>query len=71
MAFGASLTARNDYGETPLMTAAKFGHIETVKTLYEQYGSSITDKDIFGKNVILLVAKFRQFKENTFSHFPA
>ncbi len=62
MAFGASLTARNDYGETPLMTAAKFGHIETVKLLYERYNSPITDKDIFGKNIVMLVAKFRQFK---------
>ena len=62
MAFGASLTAMNDYGETPIMTAAKFGHIETVKMLYERYHSSITDKDIFGKNILMLVAKFRQFK---------
>lgn len=53
------------------MTAAKFGHLETVKMLYEQYGSSITDKDIFGKNIIMLVAKFRQFKENTFKNFPS
>jgi hypothetical protein len=44
------------------MTAAKFGHIETVKMLYEKYNSAITDKDIFGKNIILLVVKFRQFK---------
>lgn len=71
MAFGASLTAFNDYGETPLMTAAKFGHYETVKLLYETYGSPILYKDIFGKNIILLVAKFRQFKENTFKNFPA
>lgn len=62
MAFGASLDARNDYGETPILTAAKFGHLETVKLLYEQYNSSILDRDIFGKNIILLVTKFRQFK---------
>lgn len=62
MAYGASLTARNDYGETPLLTAAKFGHIETVKILYEKYNSSILTKDVFGKNIILLVTKFRQFK---------
>jgi len=62
MAFGASLSMLNDYGETPLMTAAKFGHLDTVKVLYENYHSSIMDKDIFGKNIMLLVAKFRQFK---------
>ena len=53
------------------MTAAKFGHFETVKMLYERYNSSITEKDIFGKNILMLVAKFRQFKENTFKNFPA
>ncbi len=62
MAFGASLMARNDYGETPIMTAAKFGHLDTVKMLYERYHSPITEKDIFGKNILMLVAKFRQFK---------
>jgi len=30
LAFGASLTLRNCYGETPLMTGAKFGHIDAV-----------------------------------------
>lgn len=54
-----------------MLTAAKFGHIETVKMLYERYSSSILTKDIFGKNIILLVTKFRQFKENTHKHFPA
>jgi len=44
------------------LTAAKFGHIETVKILYETYKSSILTKDVFGKNIILLVTKFRQFK---------
>jgi len=27
MAYGASLEKINDYGETPIMTGAKFGHI--------------------------------------------
>lgn len=27
LAFGGSLTKLNDYGETPLMTGAKFGHL--------------------------------------------
>jgi ankyrin repeat protein len=27
LAFGASLTKLNEYGETPLMTGAKFGHL--------------------------------------------
>ena len=42
-----------------------------MKLLYEKYHSSILDKDIFGKNIMMLVAKFRQFKDNTHKHFPA
>lgn len=35
VAFGASLTARNNYGETPLMTGAKFGHVEACSFLHK------------------------------------
>lgn len=35
LAFGASLTKLNCYGETPLMTGAKFGHLDSVKVLRE------------------------------------
>lgn len=33
LAHGASLKTRNNYGETPLLTGAKFGHIDAMKIL--------------------------------------
>ena len=60
LAFGGSLTKLNCYGETPLMTGAKFGHLDSVKMLREEYGCSLSVKDIFNKNLMLLCAKFRQ-----------
>ena len=42
------------------MTGAKFGHLEAVKMLKEEYNDDLTIKDIFNKNLILLCAKFRQ-----------
>lgn len=41
------------------MTAAKFGHVQTCKILYEEYDSDILCIDIFGKNLLLLTAKFQ------------
>ena len=35
LAFNASLSKLNIYEETPLMTGAKFGHLEAVKVLKE------------------------------------
>lgn len=60
LAYGASLTKLNVYDETPLMTGSKFGHLQAVKMLYEEYNSPITTKDCFNKNMILLCAKFQQ-----------
>ena len=60
LAFGASLKKLNCYGETPLLTGAKFGHIDSVKVLREEYTASLAVKDIFHKNLMLLCAKFRQ-----------
>jgi hypothetical protein len=42
------------------MTGAKFGHLEAVKMLREEYGALLTVKDVFNKNLMLLCAKFRQ-----------
>jgi hypothetical protein len=42
------------------MTGSKFGHLESVKHLKENHGASLLGKDIFGKNLMLLCAKFRQ-----------
>ena len=42
------------------MTGAKFGHIEAVSMLKEEYNASLAVKDIFLKNLMLLCAKFRQ-----------
>ena len=33
MKYGASLTKLNCYGETALLSATKFGHLQTVKLL--------------------------------------
>lgn len=41
------------------MTGAKFGHLDSVKLLRAE-GASLVIKDIFGKNLMLLCAKFRQ-----------
>lgn len=60
LAFNASLTKLNEYGETPLMTGSKFGHLESVVILKEEYGAELTIKDVFNKNLMLLCAKFRQ-----------
>jgi hypothetical protein len=60
LAFNASLSKLNVYEETPLMTGAKFGHLEAVKMLKEEYGAILTVKDVFNKNLMLLCAKFRQ-----------
>lgn len=59
LAYQASLTLKNNYGETPVMTAAKFGHVETCKILYEEYNCDILCIDVFGKNLLLLTAKFQ------------
>ena len=61
IAYGASLTAKNNYGEVPLMTAAKFGHVDACKILYEENNCDILCVDIFGKNLLLLTAKFQHF----------
>jgi ankyrin repeat protein len=34
LAYGASLTQLNCYGETALMSGAKFGHLDAVKLLH-------------------------------------
>jgi hypothetical protein len=60
LAYNGSLTKLNEYDETPLMTGAKFGHLESVIVLKEEYGASLTLKDKFNKNLMLLCAKFRQ-----------
>ena len=43
------------------MTAAKFGHLETCRILYEEYGCDILCLDKFNKNILLLTAKFQHF----------
>lgn len=63
LAFGASLERRNNYGETPLLTGAKFGHEEAVRILMDEYNSDIFVKDIFNKNLLLLTAKFKNGEE--------
>ena len=47
VAYGASLKARNDYGETPLLTGCKFGHIDSVKILVEEFKDDISVIDVF------------------------
>ena len=42
------------------MTAAKFGHVDAVKIVVEEFDDDITVKDVFNKNVLLLTAKFKQ-----------
>ena len=43
IAFGADVNRKNKWGETPLIIATKFGHVETVKFLYEIYNASLTE----------------------------
>ena len=43
IAFGADVNRKNKWGETPLIIASKFGHVETVKFLYEIHNASLTE----------------------------
>ena len=43
IAFGADVNRKNKWGETPLIVATKFGHINTVRLLYEIYNASLTE----------------------------
>ena len=50
----ASINARNNLGETPLMIAAENGHDDTVRFLIER-GADVNAQDTLGKTALMHV----------------
>ena len=49
--YGASINAKNVYGDTPMHTAMKTGSLELIKLL-ERYGGDATIKNAMGQSAI-------------------
>lgn len=62
IAFGGDLNRQNKWGETPLMVAAKFGHIETAKLFVESYGADLLAENKEGHNAFEVSAKNNQLE---------
>lgn len=57
VAFGAKVDSLNKWGETPLMVAAKFGHIDTIRLLVEHYGADCMHESPEGLSMLEIAAR--------------
>ena len=57
MAFGANINRQNKWGETPLLVAVKYGHIDTVKMFVESYDADLLIENNEGHNALEVAAK--------------
>ena len=57
LAAGASVTARNEDGRTPLNCACMYGDLKVVRLLVEQGGSDLSEQSTNGSHPIFLAAE--------------
>jgi len=55
---GADVEAKNKYGETPLILASEFGHLEIVKCLIEKCNANVESKDNHGNTPLILASGY-------------
>ena len=58
-----SLNARDEWGLTPLLLAASYREaVDAVKTLIDECGADIGERDHDGRSVVYIAAKYNSFK---------